>query len=349
MCFVFYSTPHFTVLSIWRVCSIVKYKLRVWSVKSMPRFLSMPDFNSMWYFRVFCIVAFSAFIRIPGIIRVLVIFRVCSTLEYAVLESVLYSWRAVSVLILQYCILCGVLFEVTWVLSDDVWTKAAAESNQNKSSSRVSCRLCLSSYQHNTSSLVVNRPYANKAFSLLADQQRGNSVTAQVSEESCLFCAHLMFCSEASRHATQSVPGEASFSSSGWHECVFVSHLQPSFSAELCSARTERFTVNSVPTRAAGLRFTSLTSVDWPCLQSRVCALEEQSDISQGKFISYWRELFRLVFVVNSWVYLGDRRHFVIVKHQTENAEQVLLFLWHKRGWFWPLPSWWCAHLHACV
>lgn len=62
--------------------------------------------------------------------------------------------------------------------------------------------------------------------------------------------------------------------------------------------------------------------------------------------LSYWRELFQLMFVVNSWVYLGDRRHTVIVRHQTGNAEQVWLSLWHKRGWFWPLPNWWCVCLN---
>lgn len=58
-------------------------------------------------------------------------------------------------------------------------------------------------------------------------------------------------------------------------------------------------------------------------------------------------EMFRLMFVVNSWVYLVYRHHFVIVRHhRNKNAEQVLLFLWHKRGWFWPFV---CTYRHLCL
>lgn len=138
----------------------------------------------------------------------------------------------------------------------------------------------------------------------------------------------------------QSVPGEASLCSSRCDQCVCVSHLQPSFSAEVCSARSVCFTVNgdSVLTRAAG--WGSLIEKCW------LVVFTELEKASQDQFISYWRELFQLMFVVNSWVYLGDRRHTVIVRHQTGNAEQVWLSLWHKRGWFWPLPNWWCVCLN---
>lgn len=80
----------------------------------------------------------------------------------------------------------------------------------------------------------------------------------------------------------------------------------------------------------------------------RTVSLFRPNQPAKGLSLSaYWKvliscvysvsEKFRLMFIVNSWVYLVYRRHFVIVRHHwKENAEQVLLFLWHKRGWFWP-------------
>lgn len=138
----------------------------------------------------------------------------------------------------------------------------------------------------------------------------------------------------------------SSSSSSRWYECVFVSHLQPSFSAELCSARSVSFTVNggSVLTRAAYCKvLTGCVYRDvFVCSRSRATFLRANSFPIQGN-------CFQLMFVVNSWVYLGDRRHIVIVRHRIENAEQVLLFLRHKRGWFCPFPHRWCAHWDVCV
>ncbi len=217
----------------------------------------------------------------------------------------------------------------TRVLSADVWTKAAAESNPNKRSSTVSCRLCLSSYQHNTSSLAVIRPYANQVFSLLSDEQRGNPGIWRIILVLQWSVATLQF-----------------FLQSLVWMCVCVSHLQPSLSAELCSVC---FTVNagSVLTRAAYC--TVLTGCVYRdvfvCSRSRAAFLRPNSFPIQGN-------CFRLMFVVNSWVYLGERRHVVIVRHRIENAEQVLLFLWNKRGRFCPFPKRWLRHLfkslHLC-
>lgn len=82
---------------------------------------------------------------------------------------------------------------------------------------------------------------------------------------SCFAWSRCMWCTEALWHATQSVPGEASFSSRRCYECVFVSHLQPSFSAELADVLCVRhpqcvcvcFMVNddSVLTKPAGCAF----------------------------------------------------------------------------------------------
>lgn len=103
------------------------------------------------------------------------------------------------------------------------------------------------------------------------------------------------------------------------------------------TARSVCFTVNgdSVLTRGSAFR-----EVLTGCVYRAVSVCSTL----QGSLISYWRELFWFMFVVNSWVYLADRRHIVIVRHQTKNAEQVCLFLWHKRGWFRPLPNRWCGH-----
>lgn len=207
------------------------------------------------------------------------------------------------------------------------------------------CRLCLSSYQYKTSLLILIRPYANEGFSLLTgfDPCEFHMDSYEEGLSYCpgnwrifWFSAHLMFCSEVLTRNTICSWGSQFFLQSLVWMCVCFSPPAVIFrwtgKRPVCSARSVCFTVNELwlfrPNQPAkGLCLFHLIAECWLVVFT---VSQEQS------------EMFRLMFVVNSWVYLVYRRHFFIVRHQN----RFLLFLWDKRGWFWPFV---CTYRHLCL